>query len=401
MLGGVIVVGAVPVLAQDTPAPRTEVTAPENAPVKPMTDEQKRLDFLDKRLAPKVATDFPGALASVGEFLEANPNLDPWQRVLVISNSGTSLYFNTPEARRKAVADSAIGVLDEGLKEVEAAKNPDPSVRARDIKEYSDHKIQILIAEKRTLEAAKVLDACWPSMGSSTDLFSTMQWCRHWCDVRDQQNQPQQATDGLIKLLEQLLPQRDQFPWDVSLVLSDEFLRQGKDDEALSWAKTTFTLCSFDEWAIGQATPAVTHCLSAHELSVAKANAFAKAQVDPSAPNPLDAVSMPKFSTDAVKAQLADAHADLSPRTRISRLLIVGDYRGAMLLARSQLVADVSNQDNAREVARVFKAKDGDIARANQFLAFYQQGQGENPVPAFLKETEAAGTTVATTASAQ
>lgn len=391
MILGLLMIPTVPVLAQDAPASQTAV-APDGAPAKPMSDQEKRIDFLDKQLAPHVAKDFPGALASVHQFLEANPNIDPWERVFLTSAAGISLYFNTPAVKRAAIADSALGLLDEGLKEVEAAKYADPNIRARDIREYAEHKLQILIAEKRTPEAAQVLDHYWPLMKSSSDLFSTMQWCRHWCDIRDQQGQQQQATQGLVTLLEQLLPQRDQFPWDVSLVLSEECLRQGKDDEALSWAKVTFMMCSFDDWGIGQATPAVTKCLTANELSVAKANAFAKAnaQVDPSAPNPLDAVPLPKFSTEAIKAQLADAHADLSPKTRISRLLTIGDYRGAMLLARSQLVADVGNQDNAREVARVFKAKDAGMARANGFLAFYQQGQGENPVPAFLKETEAA-----------
>ena len=125
---------------------------------------------------------------------------------------------------------------------------------------------------------------------------------------------------------------------------------------------------------------------------MAKANLFAQAQTDPATLNPLDGVPLPQLDMAPPRAQLADPNAKLSPVVRLTCLLMVGDYRGAMVLARSRLVVDVGNHDNALQVARVFKAKDADIARANQFLAYYQAGQGDNPLPAFLKETQAGGT---------
>lgn len=359
-----------------------------------MTDEQKRIDFLDNRLSPKVAQDFPGALALVQKFLDANPGYDHWQRVQLLGRAGFLLYINTPDAKRAAIAAPSLQVIDDELRQVEADKTATPDDRARDIKDLSHNKIMILLEAKRTAEAAKILDQFWPLVLRSTDY--TGGWCWHWRQVHNGQGQPGQAVDGLIKAFNGRVLWRDIFPSEIALSINDELLSQDKSDDALSWAKLDFMLCPFREGDIADATKAVTRSLSAGELSVAKANSFALAQTDAAAPNPLDKVPLPRLDTKAIRAQLADPDAKMSTDTRLTCLLLVGDFRGAMVLAKSRLVADVGNQDNALEVARVFKAKDGDIARANGFLAYYQQGQGENPIPAFLKETQATATTATT-----
>ncbi len=69
-------------------------------------------------------------------------------------------------------------------------------------------------------------------------------------------------------------------------------------------------------------------------------------------------------------------------------LLLTGQPREAMLQARRTLVGDPTNDRGLREAALVFKVVDGDVARANAFLSFYQTNRGQNPMTAFLKETE-------------
>ena len=353
-----------------------------------MSSADTREDFLNKQLAPMVAQNFEGALASVGPFLQAHPNLDNWDKIRLVSKAGYLLYFNTPEARRTAVAAPTLQFFDDQIEAVKARDGGDPDWESWEIRELSYNKVNILLAEKRAPEAIEVLRQ-WRTLPPSYQDYSPV-WGEYWRTAQHQQQQPAQAVSGLVKEFENGLLRRTTFESGITSNLIAELLEQGKTEEALSWAKLAFLLCRFDEEAISDATKDVNRCLSANELSVAKANLFTAAITDAAAPNPLDQVKLPSFDTTAVRTRLADPNNTSPFEARLIALLAVGDYRNAMLLARSQLVGDVTNQDTALQVARVFKAKDGDLVRANQFLAYYQMGQGDNPIPAFLKETEAA-----------
>ena len=120
----------------------------------------------------------------------------------------------------------------------------------------------------------------------------------------------------------------------------------------------------------------MNRCLTANELTLAKANQFAAAQTDPAAPNPLDKVPVPQLDATAIRARLADPNSKSPFESRLVALLAVGDYRGAMILAKSELVGDVTNQDKALQVARVFKAKDGDLARAQRVFGLLPSRRG-------------------------
>ncbi len=377
---GAMLVAAVPVQGQTA-----------GAVVKPMTSAEKRDDFLDNKLAPRVAQDFAGALASVDQFLDANPNLDNWDKVRLVSRAGYLLYFSTPEAKRTTVAAASLQFLDDKIQTIKTRDSGDPGWESWEIRELLDNKVKILLAEKRAPEAVKVLEQ-WQTLPPSFDsaMGDSFRWGENWRAAQNQQGQPGQAVSGLIKALADGLLRRPTFAQGFTTNIVADLLAQGKTQEALSWAKLEFLLCPFNEEAIRDATRDVTRSLSAGELSLAKVNLFAAAQTDAGAPNPLDKVKLPHFDTTAIRAQLADPN-DKSPfEVRLIALLSVGDYRSAMLLAKSQLIGDVTNQDTALQVARVFKAKDGNLVRANQFLAYYQLGQGDNPIPAFLKETETA-----------
>ena len=356
-----------------------------------MTSAEKRDDFLNNKLAPRVPQDFEGALASVDQFLDDNPNLDNWDKVRLVSRAGYLLYFSTPEAKRTAVAAASLQFLDDKIQTIKTRDSGDPGWQSWQLRELLDNKVKILLAEKRAPEAVKVLEQ-WQMLPPSFDsaMGDSFRWGEHWRAAQNQQKQPDQAVSGLIKAFEDGLLRRPVFAQGFTTNIVAELLAQGKTEEALSWAKLEFLLSPFDEGAIRDATKDVTSSLSAGELSLAKVNLFATAQTDAAAPNPLDKVKLPQFDATAIRAQLANPN-DKSPfEVRLTALLAVGDTRSAMLLAKSQLIGDVTNQDTALQVARVFKAKDGDLVRANQFLAYYQLGQGDNPIPAFLKETETA-----------
>ena len=345
-------------------------------------------NFLRKQLTPAVSRDFDGAFASVGEFLQDNPTLRPADQLRVISAGAALLYSRTPQKERAAVADPLLQFLDTSLREAKESKKFGASFQDTAFKDLSYRKLQILTGEKRTAEAAQLLDHLWPLV--LNDKGSVSGWAEQWRQVRHQQNQPQQALGGLIQAFEQQLSQRPVFFQDMSDNIISELIEQKRYDEARSWAKQTFLLCEFNQDAIVYATKNVNRSLTAGSISVAKVNQFALAQTDPKAPNPLDEVKLPALDVAALREQLANARPALKPAVRLNLLLAIGDYRGAMILAKSQLVDQVTSQDRARDVARVFKAKDGNLVRANQFLTFYQLGKGENPIPAFLEEAQAA-----------
>lgn len=322
--------------------------------------------------------------------MKANPDLDKWDQMRLLSQASSILYFSTPPNKRAATVAPLLEMLDDELEVVKTKDKGDPGMLAWEAGLLLDNKSQILLAEKRLPEASQALGQWAGYWTGSEDSSLDGVWAHDWRVVQNQKGQPAQAVAGLIRVFEGRLPRRATFAQNLNASIVDELVTQDKTEEALSWAKLQFMLCPFGKGAVEDATKDVNRCLSAGELTLAKVNAFAGAQADPAAPNPLDAVPLPTLDTKAVRALLADPSAKVSPGTRLTCLLVVGDYKGAMVLAKSRLVADVANQDNALEVARVFKAKDGDIARANQFLAYYQTGQGTNPLPAFLKETETA-----------
>ena len=365
----------------------------QGAATQGMTGGQKRQYFLRQQLAPLVPQDFERALASVGEFLQADAEQDRWDRVRFISEAGYLLYFSTPEAKRAAVAAPTLQFLDDEIQLIKTRDSGDPDFQSWETRVLLNVKVKILLAAKRAPEAVKVLEQ-WRALRFSylddPALDDSPLWSENWRAAQNQQKQPAPAVSGLVKEFEAGLLRRNTFARGLTSNIISELLAQDKPQEALSWAKLEFSLCPFDEGAIREATKDVDRCLSAGELTLARVNQFAAAQTDPAAPNPLDKVSLPPFDTAAIRAQLADPDSQASFEMRLNQWLAVGDYRNAMLLARKQLVGDVTNQNAALQVARVFKAKDGDIVRANGFLTYYQTGQGDNPIPAFLKETETA-----------
>ena len=139
--------------------------------------------------------------------------------------------------------------------------------------------------------------------------------------------------------------------------------------------------CGFSDASISQASLLLTRVWLANDFARDKIAAFAAAQTDAAAPNPLDAVPLPALDVAALQG------ARVKENDKVRLLLLAGQLHEAMVQARRSLVNDPAGERGMYEAALVFKVADGDVARANLFLNFYQNGQGQNPLTAFLKET--------------
>lgn len=182
--------------------------------------------------------------------------------------------------------------------------------------------------------------------------------------------------------------------------------KQKRSAEALSWGKLAYRLAAFDKKEIENATRLLNGLWAEQENFPAIAQ-FTKAQTDAAIPNPLSKVTAPEIppaARESLKKKIADLEGrqviDFGPqkaREIVSLRLLLStseDLREAMNVAYQLLKTRPDLQDGSLQICRVFKAADGNLIRANNFLS-YLEGNGENPVPAFLKETAQPGTPAA------
>jgi hypothetical protein len=161
----------------------------------------------------------------------------------------------------------------------------------------------------------------------------------------------------------------------------------GQEAEALSWAKLYWVVCDFDERTLNDATTLLQKSWVARDMNAAKSSQFLKAMQDPKAPNPLTEIPLPAL--DEAKMRLAlKSLPDSSVHSRITLHLLLKENGLAMLAARRLLLDDPSGKANAAalEMARVFKATDLNLVRANTFLKYFQSSEGDNPLDEFFKQ---------------
>ncbi len=174
--------------------------------------------------------------------------------------------------------------------------------------------------------------------------------------------------------------------------------KAGRDAEALSWGKLFFAEVAYDKGAIERATRALGGVWAGQD-DLAKVRAFAQAQAgEAQTLNPLDEVKLPTLDDDAgVVSALKRLRQQQEMgfwRGRVAPIITLeiarGNWQAAMEEAQELLKSDPGASDGPQQIARVFKAKDGDIARANVFLS-YLEGKAPNPMPAFFAELDAKG----------
>jgi hypothetical protein len=161
----------------------------------------------------------------------------------------------------------------------------------------------------------------------------------------------------------------------------------GKETEALSWAKLYWVLCDFDERTLNDATTLLQKSWVARDMNAAKSSQFLKAMQDPKSPNPLSDIPLPVLDGAKMRAALKSL-PESSTHSRITLHLLLKENGAAMLEARRILLNDPSGAANAAalEMARVFKATDLNLVRANAFLKYFQSNEGDNPLDEFFKQ---------------
>jgi len=157
-------------------------------------------------------------------------------------------------------------------------------------------------------------------------------------------------------------------------------LAAGMQQEALSAAKAHFACCAFNETEIKHAADAVVKCWMGLG-EVEKAGQFLAAQEDPGAENPLTDVAWPQIGDEDRDFMLENVAGDVP--AQIALLLYVGDCDEALNLATAGLADAREAADTAawiERIARCLKGQDLSIARANAFLKYLKDGEGENPL---------------------
>ena len=359
------------------------------------TDERVRLDFFKGKIEPLLSTDPAAALQTTQSFLADNPDLDPTQSTYLILDVANRVYAQVPPEKRHQTAEPILALLDAGQSlwpPVTDAGAGGAALNGRaDLQKLA---VRIALGENQLSEAQKRIESTWP--------LALNQNGTDWVKLRRDLYIRQGKEADVVPLIRATLLQRLQLTqtFDLSLcqMMASELSGRGQDDEALQWAKLNFVLCPYEAGPIQDAAQTLTQVWLAKEISPQSAKAFAIAQTENDSPNPLQEIALPALDApfqEAIAAAIGPVKArnDLGALTGL--LLLQGDYRGAMLSARSQLVTSAGSPDSLRQVARVFKAKDLNLVRANQFLVSYQSGQDTNPLPGFFRETATAPLAVA------
>lgn len=251
------------------------------------------------------------------------------------------------------------------------------------------HKLEALNNLNRPAEAEKLVKDSWQEIvnnpGYSGGIF------RQYISSLEKQNK----LDAAITEMQKLMFQTPRFlqddaqgdeGWMYKQLIAD-MLAQGRDDEALSWAKLRFMECRFNEAAITRASDQLMRTWTAVNLNQAAAQAFMEAQKDPAKINPLADVKPPAIDAETRKLMLgASQGANASAQERVSVYIALSMLGEAMGAARQALVEDAGAAGGAQEVCRVFKATDYNLARANAFVQYFQAGKGTNPLVEFMKQ---------------
>jgi hypothetical protein len=177
------------------------------------------------------------------------------------------------------------------------------------------------------------------------------------------------------------------YPSRITDDLTGALAAQGKVDAALGYAKMGWMLASFDKAPMDYTSQVLVKTWVSKETGRADIEAFAKAQTDAMAANPLKDVATPFISEEEMRAQLrrpGDVKND--DHQRITIFISAGKWREAMLAARALSRKSPGSTKGVLQACRIFKAYDLNLVRANAFLEWMKNPEGDNPVDAFLEE---------------
>jgi hypothetical protein len=182
-------------------------------------------------------------------------------------------------------------------------------------------------------------------------------------------------------------------------------LAQGKTEEALSWAKLRWMECAFDDDHVQGAASSLAQVWQADAdkngpqalqgfITTQQSDlpAVTEDKATPTA-NPLQAVPLPSLDNQELQAQLVrlassagDVLHEQNTHGRINLLILSGDWGGAMTQAYKLWQDPTTSARGVKEIARIYKARDLNLARANAFLDWLATNQGPNPLEKFFAE---------------
>ena len=368
--------------------PQCAQAQPEQAPLsqeRRRADEQKRVAFTKQKIEPLLAVDAAGALRRAQEFLKADPDLVPEERLNFYREVSLKLYdasnWNPQSAPVQREHDQGLlEFLEVGLQESSL-----PPGTASDRLPLQKLTVILMLRQNQLSQAQQRLEERWnDAMSSDGDFLS---WVGLRRDLYLRQGQESKIVPMIRGAIESRLQLRHQFDASLCQLMAQNTREQGQSAQSLSWGKLNFMLCTFNEAETAAAARTLAQTWT-YDLAVSQVKAFVAAQTDPAAPNPLDKIALPVFDApfrELLQTATGRAKADKDARAIISLSIAAGDLRGAMIWARNGLAQEMGSEESVRQVARVFKAKDLNLVRANQFTSFYGSGEGVNPMVGFFE----------------
>ena len=161
-----------------------------------------------------------------------------------------------------------------------------------------------------------------------------------------------------------------------------------REGEALGYARVGWMVAPFEEKELNAASTLVVKTWGATDGDGSKTEAFIKAQTDASVANPLRDVKLPVFDEKVLQEQVLQEQVSLAktPQEKITLLILQEQWRRAALTARGLMIERPDSPEGVMQVARVMKAADGNLVRANAFIEWVKKPQGANPLLGFLDQ---------------
>ena len=308
--------------------------------------------------------------------------------------------------------NEALKMLDAAMNQVRAAHDPKRPVEVM----YLEGKAALLRRQNQSAETIALLkdnrqmivDAARNTDDTHLQLFAS-RVLNHWADALDASGAAPQETVSLLENafneMPMLLNSENQraLDWHRGWMyerLVAKLVEAKQFDRALQWGKLFWAEVFYGKKSIERVTTSLNSIWAA-QGEFPKILAFARAQTEPkpgeAAPdNPLDAVEFPSFDADSpVRSDLDQLRKteQAGPwRGRVPSLvtleIALQEWEPAMKRAQQLLLSDVNALDGPQQITRIFKAKDANVVRSNQFLA-YLEGKAPNPFPTFFQELDA------------
>ena len=354
----------------------------------------KAFNALEEQLADVRATEPEKAISALQQWFVARPELHPMVGS-TLSARVLDIYLDDLKD-----TDKAIEVGDWAIKRYEDAPPTHP-VQAVVLEGYA----RALIAAQRAPDAEKLLLEHWPQIvaaAQSRQPYLVMYASRSLQQL-NRALEEQKKSDTTPALMQRILLEmpvflddrkqgsdgwRDGWMWET---LIGGLMNAKQEEAALRWAKLGFAECAFDKDAIARATHNLARVWAKKEDFV-RVQAFTDAQNDNAKTSPLSEIGWPHIEVQVLAAQLKRLQPgqkvaiENAPET-IGVLLAAGNVQDAMRVARQLMVDAPEAPESAQQVCRVFKAADGSIRRANQFVQ-YLQGKAPDPLADFFNETK-------------